>query len=116
MKKVLIIDDNKMFRELLKKYLTVKGYHVSVAKDGKDGINLFRNACNFDVVITDVEMPIIDGIAFAHLIRTSGKPQTPILAITGAFDSLQQKEVFDLVIQKPFSFERLESVIKSFFR
>ena len=116
MKKVLIIEDNKMVRELLKENLTKMGYYVSVAKDGKDGINLFRSACDFDVVITDVEMPKMNGNAVARFIRASEKPQTPILAITGAFDFLPQKEMFNEVLPKPFDLERLRSVIESFFR
>ena len=41
MKKVLIIDDDKIVREPIRKYLTFMGYHVDVAKDGKDGIKMF---------------------------------------------------------------------------
>jgi len=116
MKKILVIDDDKTIRKLIKEYLTKMGYHISVAEDGKDGMKIFRNARDFDVVITDVEMPIMNGNAVARLVRASEKPETPILAITGAFDSLPQKELFNIVLPKPFYLERLASLIESFFR
>jgi CheY-like chemotaxis protein len=116
MKKVLIIDDDKIVREPIKEYLTNMGYSVNVAKDGKDGIDMFRKAGNFDVVITDIEMPKMNGIAVAHLIRASEKSQTYIVAITGVFDPLLRKEMFDIVLPKPIPLERLAFIIESYFR
>jgi len=64
----------------------------------------------------DVEMPKMNGNAVARLIRASEKPETPILAITGAFHSLPQKEIFNEVLPKPFALELLRSVVESFLR
>ena len=114
MKCILVIDDDLSVRELLERYLSKLGYHVIVAKDGKDGINLFRVGCNVDVVITDVEMPIMDGNVVANFIRTSKTPQIPILAITGACDSLDKEHLFNMVLSKPFALKSLGAAVASY--
>jgi DNA-binding response OmpR family regulator len=116
MKNVLVIDDDKSNRDLLKEYLTKAGYQVLAAKDGEEGINLFRNACSIDIVITDIEMPKMDGNAMAHHIRTSDKAHTRIIAITGAGDSFLKLELFDVVLQKPINLVRLVSLIETVLR
>jgi len=116
MKKVLIIDDDKIVREPIREYLTHMGYHVDVAKDGKDGMEMFRKTGDFDVVITDIEMPIINGIAVANLIRASEKSKTHIVAITGSLESIRKKEIFDIVLPKPFPLKILAAIIDTIFR
>jgi CheY-like chemotaxis protein len=116
MKKVLIIDDDKTVRETIREYLTFMGYHVDVAKDGKDGIKMFCKIGGFDVVITDIEMPILNGIAVANFIRASEKSKTYIVAITGSLESIRKKEMYDKVLQKPFPLKRLAAIIDTIFR
>jgi two-component system sensor histidine kinase and response regulator WspE len=67
-KRVLIVDDSLTVRELERKLLTQHGYEVEVAVDGIDGWNAVR-AANFDLVITDIDMPRLDGIGLLKLIR-----------------------------------------------
>ena len=116
MKSILVIDDDKIISDIIEEYFTKMGYHVSVANDGKNGIDLFGSANNFDVVITDVDMPVMDGHAVANRIRTSEKPHIPIIAITGASHSVSQKHLFNLVLLKPFPLHGLKSIIESYFR
>ena len=111
MKKVLIIDDDKIVREPIREYLTFMGYHVDVAKDGKAGIEMFRKTSDFDVVITDIEMPIMNGTAVANFIRASEKSKTYIVAISGSLESIRKKEMFDIVLPKPFPLKRLAAII-----
>lgn len=67
-KRVLVIDDSLTVRELERKLLAGRGYDVSVAVDGMDGWNVLR-AEAFDLVITDVDMPRLDGIELVTRIR-----------------------------------------------
>jgi two-component system sensor histidine kinase and response regulator WspE len=60
-KKVLVVDDSLTVRELERKLLANRGYQVTVAVDGMDGWNAVR-AEHFDLVITDIDMPRMDGI------------------------------------------------------
>ena len=67
-KRVLAVDDSLTVRELERKLLTARGYHADVAVDGMDGWNAVRSG-NYDLVITDVDMPRMDGIELASLIK-----------------------------------------------
>jgi len=67
-KRVLVVDDSLTVRELERKLLEGRGYEVEVAVDGMDGWNAVRTG-NHDLVITDVDMPRLDGIELVSLIR-----------------------------------------------
>ena len=67
-KRVLAVDDSLTVRELERKLLSAHGYHTDVAVDGMDGWNAVRHG-EYDLVITDVDMPRLDGIEFAKLIK-----------------------------------------------
>ena len=75
-KRVLVVDDSLTVRELERKLLTNEGYDVTIAVDGMDGWNAIRTE-RFDLVITDIDMPRMDGIELVTLIR-----KTPNLAST----------------------------------
>lgn len=107
MASVLIIDDDRAIRELLKGLLTSQGHDVRVACDGREAVFLFNQAPD-DLVISDVYMPNEDGIGLMREIRTI-KPGTPFLMISGGdtseFDALRmaQKLGANAVLRKPVS-------------
>jgi len=67
-KRILAVDDSLTVRELERKLLTGRGYQTDVAVDGMDGWNAVRNG-EYDLVVTDVDMPRMDGIELATLIK-----------------------------------------------
>jgi two-component system, chemotaxis family, sensor histidine kinase and response regulator WspE len=67
-KRVLVVDDSLTVRELERKLLVTRGYHTDVAIDGMDGWNAVRGG-EYDLVITDVDMPRMDGVELASLIK-----------------------------------------------
>lgn len=67
-KRVLVVDDSLTVRELERKLLEGHGYEVEIAVDGMDGWNAIRTG-NHDLVITDIDMPRLDGIELVSLIR-----------------------------------------------
>jgi two-component system sensor histidine kinase and response regulator WspE len=71
-KQVLIVDDSLTVRELERKLLDSRGYRVDVAVDGIDGWNAVRTR-HYDLVITDVDMPRMDGIELLKLIRKDSR-------------------------------------------
>jgi two-component system sensor histidine kinase and response regulator WspE len=75
-KRVLVVDDSLTVRELERKLLANQGYDVTIAVDGMDGWNAIRSE-RFDLVVTDIDMPRMDGIELVTLIR-----KTPSLAST----------------------------------
>ena len=107
MAQALVIDDEKDILNILRTLLVKLDFKVKVARDGREGIELFENGHDFDLVITDIRMPRVDGNQVAKHIRGSDKPDTPIVAMSG-YPKEIDKRLFDFSITKPF---RLETVI-----
>lgn len=80
--KVLAIDDSRTMRNLLSAALGRVGYSVDLAEDGEDGLARFA-ATDPDVVITDINMPNLDGFGFIDAARKLDRPRVvPILVLT----------------------------------
>ena len=81
-KRVLAVDDSLTVRELVRKLLASRGYAAEVAVDGMDGWNAVRSA-HYDLVITDVDMPRLDGIELATLIKRDPLLKTlPVMIVS----------------------------------
>ncbi|ASU39448.1 hybrid sensor histidine kinase/response regulator [Herbaspirillum sp. meg3] len=81
-KKVLVVDDSLTVRELERKLLSNRGYQVTVAVDGMDGWNAVRTE-QFDLIITDIDMPRMDGIELVTLIRQAPHLRTlPVMIVS----------------------------------
>jgi len=110
---ILVVDDEKSIRDVLKDALECFGYRVTVACDGQEGLDYFNNSHGFKLVLTDIKMPIMDGIELARSIRNSARPDIPIIAITAFFvDKDLEKGLFNAVIGKPFNLISLAEIIK----
>ncbi|HEY0984629.1 hybrid sensor histidine kinase/response regulator [Schlesneria sp.] len=80
-KRLLLIDDTAFFREVVKRYLTAEGYEVVTAINGEDGLDRLNSEDDFDLIVSDIEMPVMDGWDFAREVRRRGV-DTPLLALT----------------------------------
>jgi two-component system sensor histidine kinase and response regulator WspE len=81
-KRILAVDDSLTVRELERKLLVNRGYHADVAVDGMDGWNAVRSG-QYDLVITDIDMPRIDGIELATLIKKDVRLKSvPVLIVS----------------------------------
>lgn len=81
-KRVLVVDDSLTVRELERKLLSSRGYEVGVAVDGMDGWNALRNS-NFDLLVTDIDMPRMDGIELVTLLRSDPRLQSlPVIVVS----------------------------------
>lgn len=76
----LVADDNNLIREMISEFLSSMGMEVSAAKNGKEALNFFKNK-KFELVITDVEMPEMDGISLLKEIRKADKV-IPVLILS----------------------------------
>ena len=110
MHRILLIEDEEAVLHVLQQGLTKLGHRVEAACDGQEGLRLF-DCGDFDLVITDVVMPDIDGHKVARHVRNSNRPHTPIIAISGTPWSLNGDD-FDGVVAKPFSLRSLEKAVE----
>ncbi len=80
---VLLVDDSAFFRNMLAPVLKAAGYKVSVATNAQEGLGALRSGQKFDVILTDIEMPEMNGFEFAETIRADRKlSATPIIALS----------------------------------
>ena len=114
-KKILLVEDDPNFGTVLKDYLTLNDYSVSHAKDGLEGLIMFKND-DFDICILDVMMPRKDGFSLAKDIRSTNA-DVPIIFLTAKTmkeDVLKGYEVgADDYLNKPFDSEVLLYKIKA---
>lgn len=81
-KRILVVDDSLTVRELERKLLDHRGFEVEIAVDGMDGWNAVRTG-SFDLVVTDIDMPRMDGIELVTLIKKdSGLRKTPVMIVS----------------------------------
>lgn len=113
--KILVVDDNDVVRSIVAEMLARLGYDVSSADSGESGFGAFlRN--KFDIVLSDYEMPRMDGVAFACSIKKH-TPGLPVVIMTGSGKEdmiAQNSHVVDRVTTKPFTLEEIDAVIQSF--
>jgi CheY-like chemotaxis protein len=116
-KKILLIEDMKGVRESLEVILSIQGYQVDFANNGKEGIQKIQSS-KYDLVITDILMPELDGTEVIMTVRASGN-KVPILAISAGGDGVSAKQALTLakekasgILEKPFSKEDLLNAIK----
>lgn len=113
---ILIIDDDAAVRRMIRTWLERDGFHVAVARDGAEGMALYRTA-PADVVITDVFMPGQDGIETIQQLREEF-PGSRIIAISGGpvsgtNDSLMDAKLLgaDVTLAKPFTMDVLTRAV-----
>jgi len=112
--KILVVDDNIDLRIMVSKMLSRLGYEVSSADNAENGLGvLFKN--KFDLVLSDYEMPGMDGIAFACSVKKSS-PRTLVVIMTGAGkDTVYSRKstAVDEVISKPFTLSEIDEMIQN---
>lgn len=108
---ILVIDDERMIRDLVRHALTRLNYRVETAEDAREGIEKF-DAGRFDLVITDICMPGSDGQMVLHHVRRSKKKAIPVIGVSGT-PWLLQNVAFDKVLAKPFSIKHLVDTARS---
>ncbi|RDB26087.1 Hybrid signal transduction histidine kinase B [Hypsizygus marmoreus] len=125
--RVLVVEDNSILRSLLTKWLSQKGYDHREAADGRDGVTVYETDGPFDVVLLDLSMPVLDGIAATGEIRKieavrvkSEDPSdgslcpTRILVLTGMSSLEDKRRAFEAGVDgylvKPVAFKTLDEM------
>ena len=112
--KLLLVEDEDMVRAVAERALTRAGYTVTTARDGEEGLGQIANGdVEFDLIVSDVVMPVMDGPAMARAIRKV-KPKIPILFMSGyAEEQLRNDIDIDNMhfIPKPFSVQQINAKV-----
>lgn len=116
--KVLLVEDNKINQMLMRKMIENLGCNVTTADNGVHALEKLQQQEKFDVVLTDIQMPVMDGFELGKSIRMSDKTTfstIPILALTGYADELDLLAAKDSGIQevltKPFGQEEIKEAL-----
>jgi CheY-like chemotaxis protein/anti-sigma regulatory factor (Ser/Thr protein kinase) len=115
--RILVVDDDPLLLQSLREFLEADGHTIITASGGQEGIDLFREGGTFDLVITDLGMPYIDGRAVAHAIKLAS-PDMPIVMLTGWGKRMtSENEVpahIDCVLSKPPKLYELRAALTRF--
>jgi two-component system chemotaxis response regulator CheY len=116
-KVVLTVDDSRTMRDMLKLALCEAGHTVIQAEDGVHGVEVLNSAQSVDVIITDINMPRMDGYGFIDHVRKDPRVRsTPILVLTTESDPAKKQRARDAGatgwIIKPFEPAKLIAAVR----
>ena len=113
MARILVVDDDKTVRLLLRAVLERRGYAVVEAENGDEGLRYYR-AAPADLVITDIQMPVMDGLQMIRELRDAF-PTARIVAISGDRGRLAAAQTFSqCTFEKPLYMEELLDAVQQF--
>ena len=115
MAKILIAEDDDAARELAVRALKEDGHSATMAADGVAALDAMNQNDRFDLLLTDVTMPVMDGIALA-LAAGRDHPDTAIMLMTSYADQRERAHGLDAlvhdVIVKPFSVDQIKGAVR----
>jgi len=112
--RILLVDDDAAIRELACEMLADKGHAVTVATDGVEALAILeRTGAAFDLLVTDVVMPGLNGFSLASVVK-GRRPEMKVLYLTGFYDLAQADmgERFGEVLKKPFRARQLGTQVR----
>ncbi|HLO42944.1 MAG TPA: response regulator [Leadbetterella sp.] len=116
--RVLIAEDSSVIQNLVKKILEFQNFEITAVKNGEQVVQLLDKE-NFDIVLLDINMPVMDGMECVKAIRAMSEPaksKVPVVAITGNARNYTEEEFkeagFNDVLMKPLNFDKLVLVVK----
>ncbi len=114
-KRVMVIDDEAIHRDTLEAILSDAGVHVTCCETATAALAMLRAGKQFDLILSDVVMPGMDGITFASEAKTLA-PATPVILVTGrdsALDAVLAEGTVAIV--KPYSIDTLRTIMAQHF-
>jgi two-component system cell cycle sensor histidine kinase/response regulator CckA len=116
--RILLVEDEDTVRAVAERALTRQGYEVTAASDGDEGLEIITNGGDFDLVLSDVVMPVMDGPAMARAIREA-RPDLPVLFMSGYAEEQLRREI-DIpnmfFLPKPFSVQQIVEAVEAVLR
>ena len=117
MARILLADDDGAVRDLVKRALTAEGHAVHVTQDGLEALDYITDhAAGIDILVTDVDMPGLDGISLAEK-SLQLKPRLGIVLMSGFSEQLDRAKALKAhrlaSISKPFTLEQIKQAVRS---
>ena len=116
--RILLVEDEDTVRAVAERALARQGYEVTTAADGEEGLEAIVNGGQFDLVVSDVVMPSMDGPAMAREIRNL-KPDLPFLFMSGYAEENLRRDI-DIpnmhFLPKPFSVQQIAEAVERVLR
>ena len=113
-RRILVADDDKSIQDVVSELLEFMGFEVALAGNGIEAMAVFLDS-SFDLVLTDLQMPVMDGLSLASHIKERS-PSTPVILLTGSDGETVRKKMerapVDSVIFKPFRLEDLQRTVQ----
>jgi DNA-binding NtrC family response regulator len=112
-RKILLVDNERGIRNLLSEVLSDEGFDVSVAKDGLESLDKLERS-DFDLVITDINMPRLDGISMLKIMEKAGRKEKVIIMTSTTLDrGVINKDLPRVVtrLEKPFKINNFLDVV-----
>jgi len=115
-RRILVVDDSPANRAVLKAMLMKMGVaDIELAEDGNDALEKLQKAPSIDLVLSDIWMPVIDGVELASRIRADARlARLKICAITADVEARKgfKEQGFDALLLKPVTFEKIQDLFK----
>jgi len=119
MARILLADDDAATRDLVQRALAVDGHVVTPTQDGAEALEQIQSSGSFDLLISDVQMPAVDGIALAEKCLAL-RPKLRVILMSGFADELDRAEHLksrvSRVVAKPITLEGIRSAVKAALR
>ena len=116
MARLLIAEDDEAVRAFVSRALMIDGHDVTTAEDGANALDILSEDDKFDLLLSDIKMPVMDGIALALNVARD-HDHLPILLMTGYADQRERADGLDKividVVQKPFSLAEIREAVKT---
>lgn len=114
MKKILVIEDNRSYQNLLKKALELEKFEVYTADNGKIALEIVQKE-KINLIILDLLMPEVDGINFYYRLKNILKIHIPIIVLTNVSDTAAYgKDIKDVMIKTDVSLEEVVDKVKEY--
>ena len=115
MARILLAEDEEDVRRFVERALSLGGHQVYGVGDGAAALAALKGGVTADLLLTDIKMPVMDGIALALAVARDW-PDLPILLMTGFADQRERaaglEELIKDVLAKPFSLEELQAAVR----
>lgn len=113
MAKILVIDDDLDYRDIVSEVLLGASYQVSTATDGEKGLEYVKNNNDIDLILLDLYMPNMDGLTFYYHLNNDLKRDIPVIILTNMTDTAYPQGIEDFIIKSDTDPQQLLDKVKS---